>query len=217
MVRKHAVFDQEAIYARVIGLLLSQMDLNVQKVLTTELTAYPPLMFHADGQMRIASGKSTLKKKNIQVDVSQRLIMSLIAIVVGVSAVIWTLEWPAYGTVASFISGFKIWLSLQLSGADVYLCFDRYHDYSTKSRTRSAGATNSRVHHLTLTTPLFARGTVLKNYTNKARLNALICERVTMSSCAIRRRITSQLLQRTSQSSSLLNRKSILPKKIQSP
>jgi len=39
-------------------------------------------------------------------------------------------------------------------------------------------ATNSRVHHLTLTTPLPARDTVLKNYTNKARLNALICEQV---------------------------------------
>jgi len=78
----------------------------------------------------------------------------------------------------SYQDGSLIWLSLQLSGADVYLCFDRYHDYSTKSITRSARATNSRVHHLTLTTPLPARDTVLKNYTNKARLNALICEQV---------------------------------------
>jgi len=70
----------------------------------------------------------------------------------------------ADGTVATFISGFKTWLSRQLSEADVYLCFDRYHDYSTKSSTRSARATNSRVHYLTLTTPLPARDTVLKNY-----------------------------------------------------
>ena len=39
-------------------------------------------------------------------------------------------------------------------------------------------ATNSCVQHLTLTTPLPVRDTVLKNYTNKARLNALICEQV---------------------------------------
>ena len=39
-------------------------------------------------------------------------------------------------------------------------------------------ATNSRVHHLTLTTPLPAPDTVLKNYTSKARLNVLICEQV---------------------------------------
>ena len=176
-VGEHAEIDQEAIYARVIGLLVSQRELNFQEVLATELTAYPPSMFNADGQMRIAAGKSTLKK-NIQVDVSQRLTLNPTAIVVDVSAVIWTIEWPAHGTVATFISGFKTWLSLQLSGADVYLCFDRYHDYSTKSSTRSARATNSRVHHLTLTTPLPARDTVLKNYTNKARLNALICEQV---------------------------------------
>jgi len=67
---------------------------------------------------------------------------------------------------------------LSLSGADVHLCFDRYHDYSTKSSTRSARATNNHFHHLTLTTPLSAWDTVLNNYTNKAWLNALICEQV---------------------------------------
>lgn len=174
---EHAVIDQEAIYARVIGLLVSQRELNFQEVLATELTAYPPSMFHADGQMRAAAGKSTLKK-NIQVDVSQRLSMSPTAIVVDVSAVIWTLEWPAHVTVATFISGFKKWLSLQLSTADVYLCFDRYYDYSIKSSIRSTRATHSRVHHLTLTTPLPARDAVLKNYTNKAQLNKLICEQI---------------------------------------
>ena len=39
-VGEHAVVDQEAIYARVIGLLVSQRDLNFQEVLATELTAY---------------------------------------------------------------------------------------------------------------------------------------------------------------------------------
>lgn len=176
-VGEHAVIDQEAIYARVIGLLVSQRDLNFQQVIATELTAYPPSMFHADGKMRIATGKSTLKK-NIQVEVSQRLTISPTAIVMDVSAVIWTIDWPAHGTIGTFISGFKLWLSRQLSEADVYMCFDRYHDYSTKSSTRSARATASRVHHFTLTTPLPARDAVLKNYSNKARLNTLICEQI---------------------------------------
>jgi len=44
-------------------------------MLATELTAYPPSLFYADGQMRVVAGKSTLKK-NIQVDVSQRLTIS---------------------------------------------------------------------------------------------------------------------------------------------
>ena len=80
-VGEHAVIDQEAMYARVTGLLVGQRDLNFQEVLATELTAYPPSMFHADGQMRVAAGKSTLKK-NIQVDVSQRLAVTPTAIVV---------------------------------------------------------------------------------------------------------------------------------------
>jgi len=66
---EHAAIDQEALYARVIGLLVRQRDINFQEVLATELTAYPSSTFHADGQMRVATGKSTLK--NIQVDVSQ--------------------------------------------------------------------------------------------------------------------------------------------------
>jgi len=80
-VGEHTVIDQEAIYACVIGLLVSQRYLSFQEVLATELTAYPPSIFHADGQMRDA----------------------------------------IHGTVATFISGFKMWLSLQLSEADVYV------------------------------------------------------------------------------------------------
>ena len=44
---------------------------------------------------------------------------AIVYFVVDVLAVIWTLEWPTHGTVATFISGFKMWLSLQLSEADV--------------------------------------------------------------------------------------------------
>ena len=79
-VGEHAVIDQEAIYACVIGLLVSQRYLSFQEVLATELTAYPPSIFHADGQMRVAAIKST-PKKNVQVDVSQCFTMSPTAIV----------------------------------------------------------------------------------------------------------------------------------------
>ena len=122
-VGEHAVIDQEAIYACVIGLLVSERYLSFQEVLATELTAYPPSIFHADGQMRVAAIKSTLKK-NVQVDVSQRFTMSpsqqLSCTSWCMCSVIWTLEWPIHGTVATFISGLKMWLSLQLSEADVY-------------------------------------------------------------------------------------------------
>ena len=68
----HDVMDPEAIYNRVIGLLVSQRDLDLQNVFATELTAYPPCMFDPDGTMRIATNKSILKK-NFQVEISLRM------------------------------------------------------------------------------------------------------------------------------------------------
>ena len=120
----HEVMDPEAIYNRVIGLLVSQRDLDLQGVFATELTAYPPSMFDPDGTMRIATGKSTLKK-NLQVEISQRNALTPTVIVVDVFALLWILVWPVQGTVVTFITTFKLWLSERLTESDVYLCFDR--------------------------------------------------------------------------------------------
>ena len=124
-VGESAIVDQEAIilYARVIGLLVSQRDLDLQQVLATELTAYPPSMFQADGEMQVATGKST-KKNSLKVEVSQRLITRPTAIVMDVSVVLCTVDWPTHRTVGTFISGFKVWLRVRLSEADVHLFFD---------------------------------------------------------------------------------------------
>ena len=173
----NVIINQEAIYARVLGLLVSQRDLDLQQVLATELTAYPPSMFTADGQMRIATGKSTLKKI-LQVEVSERLATSPTSMVVDASALLWTLNWPTHGTIETFITGFKVWLSKCLSETDVYLCFDRYFDYSTKSTTRSSRTNTTRVHQLNCKTRLPARDAVLKNSANKKQLNLLICEQI---------------------------------------
>jgi len=94
-VGEHAVIDQEAIYARVIGLLVSQRDLDLQQVIATEMTAYPPSMCRAGGQMRVATGKST-RKNHIQVEVSQRLTKIPTTIIMDMSAVLWTVVWPAH-------------------------------------------------------------------------------------------------------------------------
>ena len=47
-VRDNAVIDQEAIYARVIGLIVSQRELDLTDVVSCELAAYPPSMFKPD-------------------------------------------------------------------------------------------------------------------------------------------------------------------------
>ena len=129
--------DPEAIYHRVIGLLVSQRDLDLQAVFATELTMFPPSMFDHDGSMRVSTSKSVLKK-NLQVEVSLRNTITPTAVVDDVSAVLWTLDWPTHGTVESFISNFKRWLANRIAHSDVYLCFDRYHDYSIKSSARNA-------------------------------------------------------------------------------
>ena len=178
--------EPEAIYARVSGLLMSDRGLDLHQVLATELTAYPPSMFNSEGQMRIATGKSTLKKI-LQVEVPQCLITNPTAVVIDVSAVLWTIDWPAHGTIANFISGFKEWLSQQLSKSDVYLCFDRYFDFSTKSSTRAARAVTARVHQLDLKTPIPARAAVLTNSANKSQLNALINEQLLIDKEFLRR------------------------------
>ncbi|KAG0729507.1 hypothetical protein GWK47_030173 [Chionoecetes opilio] len=98
--------------------------------------------------------------------------------VVDVSALLWTLEWPSQGTVDTFISVFKVWVNARLLEADVHLCFDRYFEYSTKSSTRSARANATRVHQLERKTPLPARDAVLKNSANKKQLNTLLCDAI---------------------------------------
>ena len=58
-VGEHAIIDQEANYARVIGLGVSHRDLDFQQV-ATELNAYAfASSFRADDQMRVATGKCT--------------------------------------------------------------------------------------------------------------------------------------------------------------
>jgi len=141
----------------VIGLLVSQRDLDLQQMIATELTAYPSSMFHANGQIWVATGKSTLK--TISMDVS---------------AVLWTVDWLVHRTVDTFVSGFKVWLSVRLLETDVHLCFDRYRDYSTKSSTRSARASATTRFH----TPLPTRDSVLKYSANKIQLNTIIYKQI---------------------------------------
>ena len=64
------VYDQEPFNARVIGLLASSREINVDDVLAYELAAYPPSMYNPCGEMKITKSKSTLKQK-LQVVISE--------------------------------------------------------------------------------------------------------------------------------------------------
>ena len=61
-VGEHIIINQEAIYARIIGLLVSDRNLDLSHVFACELAAFPTALFKEDGKMRIATAKATLKK-----------------------------------------------------------------------------------------------------------------------------------------------------------
>jgi len=174
------VIDQEAIYARVIGLMVSERDVDFGQLLSCELAAYPPSMFHSDGSMRLATGKACLKKC-LGVETSARVWGKPSVVVVDVSAVLWTIHLPSQGTVLTFVESFKTWIANHLSSTEVHLILDRYYDFSTKSSTRAARVATagcSSVYKLTAKSPLPPRDAVLKCAANKVQLNLIICEQI---------------------------------------
>ncbi|KAI9536072.1 hypothetical protein NQZ68_037037 [Dissostichus eleginoides] len=172
------MYDLNVIYSRTIALFSSDRDVDVKDVLAYELAPVPTAIFTEDG-MRICKAKSTLKK-SLQVEVSRRNAGDADVTVIDGSALLWTIHWPADGTVADFIDNIKTRLISYLSESDVYLIFDRYYDYSIKSVTRDVRETVvSRKHHLLLSTKLPAQKVVLSSIENKKQLNRLIFKELT--------------------------------------
>ena len=102
------VIDYEAIYAQVIGLLISNRSLDFNVILASPLSAYPPTMFDPTGHMRLAKSKST-RKKSLQGEIPTRSIQSNVT-VIDDSFALWTIDWPANDTVRSFIDRLKYYV-----------------------------------------------------------------------------------------------------------
>ena len=173
-VGKERVYDQELIYARVIGLLASSRDINFDDVLACELAAYPPSMFNPDGEMKISKSKSTLKQK-LQVTVSERNCPVQNTIIYDVSALLWVINWPL-DKLHVYVDAFKKFVFQALQRANVTLVFDRYFPNSIKTFTRMQRAGSSRAHKLTPDMPVPAKQQVLTNTKNKIQLNAMLAE-----------------------------------------
>ncbi|KAK1902398.1 ATP-dependent 6-phosphofructokinase [Dissostichus eleginoides] len=172
------MYDLNVIYSRTIALFFSDREVDVKDVLAYELAPVPTAMFTEDG-MQICKAKSTLKK-SLQVEVSRRNAGDEDVTVIDGSALLWTIHWPADGTVADFIDNVKTRLISYLSESDVYLIFDGYYDYSIKSVTRDVWETVvNRKHHLLLSTKLPAQKVVLSSIENKKQLNLLLFKELT--------------------------------------
>ena len=97
--------------------------------------------------MRICKAKSKFKR-SLQIEVSRRNAGDVDATVIDGSALLWTVHWPADGSVADFIVNVNKWIASYLTNSDIYLIFDRYHEYSINSTTRDGRETGiTRKHH----------------------------------------------------------------------
>ncbi len=136
--RKHVqvgpvmTYDTDFIFNRTLGLLASG-DIDLQNLFSYELAPIPTSLFMEDGGLRPATAKSKLKNC-LQVEHSSRTLTRADVVVVDGCAILWTIQWPN-GTVKDLVMSVARYISPKLKNSDVYLIFDRYHDYSPKGCT----------------------------------------------------------------------------------
>ena len=169
------VYDLNLIYSRVLGLQLSR-EIDLMDVLKYELAPLPTSMFKESDEMRIATGKSSLKNK-LKVTVSSHYAQDSEVTIFDRCAILWCVHWPCKGTVQEYVDNFCAYVIGRSVNADVYVVFDRYFEYSVKSVTRStrSGQYASRRHRLSLYSPLLPQKVVLTVAENKVQLINLIC------------------------------------------
>jgi hypothetical protein len=139
------VYDPELIYSRVMGLQQSR-NINIQDILSYEMSPMPASLFNEDGDMRSMKSKSVLMNK-LQVSHSERFTPNAQATIIDACAILWVLRWPKIGTVSDYAAIFMKFLINKLKCSDVYVVFDRYQDYSIKERTRASRAGNDHGSH----------------------------------------------------------------------
>ena len=152
-VGQERVYDQELIYASVIGVLVSSRNLNFDDVLSCELADYPPSMFCPDGQSKSGKSKVTFKK-NLQVTISECNCPNADTVVYDVSALLWVLDWPLGKTsLVHLLLHFKHLFIMHSQDVNVTLVFDRYYAGSIKTHTQMQQAVSSQVHNLMASMP----------------------------------------------------------------
>ena len=136
--------------------------------------------------MRLCSSKADLKSKT-QVPISGRYVDSLDCLVLDGCAILWVVQWPSNSShqqaqVKDFVDSFESYILHRLQDKEVYLVFDRYLEYSTKSCTRQArGAGGCKTFQRTYSSPLPTQTQVLNNPKNKKQLIAIIVQKLKQS------------------------------------
>ena len=136
------VCDTELIFSRTLALQATSRNIDFQTLLSHELAPFPVSLFDESGNMRLCSSKADLKSKT-QVQISGRYVDSLDCLVLDGCAILWMVQCPSNSShqqaqVKDFVYSFESYILHRLQDKEVYLVFDRYLEYSTKSCTRQA-------------------------------------------------------------------------------
>ena len=116
--------DTSLIIHPVIALQLANKSIDAKEIFKYEL------------DISIDKAKSQLKRL-LAIEVSSRNSIRPKRIVLDGCAILWVVHWPSKGKVINFIKNLLSYLAEKLKICDVYLVFDRYYKYSTKSATRA--------------------------------------------------------------------------------
>ena len=129
------VYETNQIYSRIIGLKASCQDMNLNEGLKYE--SIPTSMFTNNGEMRLATSKSSLENK-LKIEVTGRYAPKATSVIINGSAILWVVHWPTQGTVQYLVGNVVSYVMGKMKDADVYLIFDRYEDDIIKGVTRTA-------------------------------------------------------------------------------
>ena len=138
--KKHIQVGSAKVYDAIIGLKASGRDLNLNDV---ELAPIPTSMVPNNGEMRLATSKSTLKD-TFKVEVTGRYAPKATSVIVDGSATLWVVHWPTQGTVQYLVGNVVYYVMGKMKYAAVYYIFDRYEDYIIKGFTRTARGERSK-------------------------------------------------------------------------
>ena len=157
-----------------MGLQATARNIDFKDVLSFELAALPTSLFNDTGTMRVCSSKAELKNKTC-VEISSRNVPQTNCIILDGCAILRIIPWSASSQtkealVSDYVSAFKVYLKRKLEHWDVYLVFDKYNDFSTKSSARSERTSSQRLYPLTLSSPLPSQSSILSVAQNKKQL-----------------------------------------------
>ena len=170
------LYDQEMIYARIIGLMSSNRPVPIDACLSTELAAYPPALFDSAGMMRVS--KKSILKTDLQITTPEPLVPAVETAVYDVSALLWTINRPT-GTLKLYVDALKAFVMKALIVGNVVFVFDRYFEDSPKAYCRLLRQEKqgmSRIHILKTDMPTPPRSAIIGVCKNKMQLNRMIAE-----------------------------------------